>query len=177
MKTEQRYFENKGNSPMYVGNTMIPPGEGKVVEVPVAADAEPPPQDTGPSLAEQIGELLDLSIPKIAEQLPELSLEALDLMEDQERAGKTRKGVMDAIAAERLRRADEKLAAEEAAKASEALEDARRELLQARVALTNLPPGTPDAEREAAQGRVDEAQAKVDALADEGQAGNDGHQQ
>lgn len=163
MKTVQRYIENTGRSPMYVGNTMIPPGEGKLVEVP--DDSQPAPADTGgPSLAEEIGKLLDQSVAKIVEQLPELKHEALDLLEAQEQGGKTRKTLLEAVGAERLRRAAEQLEADQAAKRDEQIKAAEDALLRARVAQTNLPPDASEADRQAAEAAVAEAQAQLDAL-------------
>jgi hypothetical protein len=49
--------------------------------------------------------LLDLTIPKITERLPGLSEEELDTIEAAEKAGKTRAGVINAIAEVRLERA------------------------------------------------------------------------
>jgi hypothetical protein len=163
VKTVQRYIENTGRSPMYVGNTMIPPGEGKLVDVPddtPAADPEP----AGPNLAAQIAELLDLSVAKIVEQLPQLTHEALDLLETQEQGGKTRKTLLEAVAEERLRRSAQQLEAEQAERRAEQLKDAEQALLQARVAQANLPPDAPEADRQAGETAVAEAQAAVDAL-------------
>jgi hypothetical protein len=158
-----KFIENKGTSPMYVGNTMIPPGEGKTVEVtpPHSAVAAAAPQ--GPNLVELMAQLLDKPLAQILPALPGMTNEGLDLAESQEAAGKRRKTLVEAIQAERIERANAKLQAEQDAAAAKALEAARAELLAAGVALANLPEDSP--ERAAAQARVQEAQAKVDALA------------
>lgn len=163
MKTVQRYVENNTRSPMYVGNTMIPPGEGKVVDVPEPAAAAPA-TPAAPSIEPQLAELLDHPIKEIEPQLPGLTNEALDLLEQLEQGGKTRSTLIAAIQAERIRRADAKLQAGEAAQREQALDAARGTLLQARVALTNLPPTATEQERQAAEATVAEAQAQVDAL-------------
>ncbi len=154
----QKYVENPGTSPMYVGNTMIPPGEGKLVDVPQRAAAPVAAQPQGPNLAELTAALLAKPVAEILLDLPTLTNEALDLAESQEGAGKKRKTLIAAIQAERITRADERLQAEQAAQAEQAL-------LAARLALSNLPATATKEEREAALALVDEAQAKVDALA------------
>jgi hypothetical protein len=158
----QKYFENKGKSPMYVGNTMIPPGEGKMVEVPTPRATVAPAAPQGPSLVELIAKLLGKALAQILPDLPGMTNEALDLAESQERAGKNRKTLLEAIQAERIARANAKLEEEQAQAAAAALAAASNELLSAKVALINLREDSP--ERPAAQARVDEAQAKVDAL-------------
>jgi hypothetical protein len=156
-----KFIENHGTATMYVGNTMIPPGEGKQVEVPDEA-ARVLAVDTGPNLVELMAQLLEKSVALILPDLSGMTNEALDLAESQERAGKNRKTLIEAIQAERIARADAKLQAEQDAAAGKALEAARAELLSAGVALINLRADSP--ERAAAQARKDEAQAKVDAL-------------
>jgi hypothetical protein len=163
----QQYVENKSNAPMYVGNTMIPPGEGKLVEVPTRAPIAAPAQPQGPNLVERMTTFLDRPVKDIVPDLAEVTHEALDLAESQELAGKNRKTLIEAIQAERLARADEKLQAEQAQQVDEALQAARDNLLAARLALANLPETATKEERDAALALVDEAQAKVDALAPE----------
>jgi hypothetical protein len=156
-----KFIENTGKSPLYVGSTMIPPGEGKLVEVPDQA-----PRvvaiDTGPNLVELMAQLLEKSVAQILPDLPGLTNEALDLAESQERAGKHRKTLIEAIQAERIARANAKLQAEQDQAAADALTAANNALLSAKLALVNLHEDSP--ERPAAQAAVDEAQAKVDAL-------------
>jgi hypothetical protein len=156
-----KFIENTGNSPMYVGNTMIPPGEGKLVEVPDQA-----PRvvivDAGPNPVELMAQLLEKPVTQILPALPGMTNEALDLAESQERAGKNRKTLIEAIQAERIARANAKLQAEQDQAAADALAAATNALFSAKLALVNLPEDSP--ERPAAEALVDEAQAKVDAL-------------
>jgi hypothetical protein len=159
----QKYIENTGNGPMFVGNTMIPPGEGKLVEVLERAAAPVATAPQGPNLVELTATLLALSVAQILPQLAGLTHEALDLAESQEAVGKHRKTLLEAIQAERIARADAKLQAGLDQAAAQALIDARNDLLAARLALVNMPADAPD--RVAAEAAVDEAQAKVDALA------------
>jgi hypothetical protein len=158
----QKYFENKGKSPMYVGNTMIPPGEGKMVEVPTPRATVAPAAPQGPSLVELIAKLLGKALAQILPDLPGMTNEALDLAESQERAGKNRKTLLEAIQAERIERANAKLQKEQDEAAAAALKAANDALMSAKLALANLPEDAP--ERTAAQAAVAEAQAKVDAL-------------
>jgi hypothetical protein len=158
----QKYIENTSNAPMYVGNTMIPPGEGKVVEVFERAAAPVATEPQGPNLAEQVAVMLAMSVAQIVLGLGELTHEALDAAESQEAAGKNRKTLVEAIQAERLARANAKLQEQQDRAAEEALADASNALLSAKLALANLHEDSPD--RTAAQAAVAEAQAKVDAL-------------
>lgn len=160
----QKYVENTGKNPMYVGNTMIPPGEGKLVEVPerAAAPVAAPPQ--GPNLVELTATLLDKPLAQILPDLPGMTNEALDLAESQEGAGKNRKTLITAIQAERIARANAKLDGAAAAEREKAQHDAANELLSARVAQLNQPPDATEEARTLAQQAVDEAQAKVNAL-------------
>lgn len=161
----QKYVENPGKSPMYVGNTMIPPGEGKLVEVPHEAPPQEEEEPPGPNLVELTAALLDKSLAQIVPDLPCLTNEALDLAESREGEGKNRKTLIAAIQAERIARADAKLQADQDDVAARALLDARDELLAARLALEALAADAPDLA--AAEARVEEAQAKVDALTPE----------
>lgn len=160
-----KFFENTGKSPMYVGSTMIPPGEGKLVDVPAsrAAPAAPP---AGPSLDALVLEMLAKALTVIIPHLADLTMEALDLAEALEtgKDGKKRKTLIDAIGAERIRRANEKLQAQADADRAKALQAAQDELQRAQTALADVAlDGTPDAIGRA-EAAVGEAQAKVDAL-------------
>ncbi len=162
----QQYVENPGKSPMYVGNTMIPPGEGKLVDVPKRAPIAPPAEPKGPNLVELTTELLAKSVAAIVLELAQLTNEALDLAESLEagEGGKKRKTLIEAIQAERIARANVKLQEEQQQQAEKALHDARNDLLAARLELETLPADAPADARAAAEAAVDEAQAKVDAL-------------
>jgi hypothetical protein len=159
----QKYFENPGKSPMYVGNTMIPPGEGKLVEVPHEAPLPQEGEPQGPNLVELTATLLDKPLAQILPDLPGMTHEALDLAESQEADGKNRKTLISAIQAERIARADAKLYDEQKRAAIDILIAGRNELLAARLQLEQWPADAP--EREAAEALVAECQAKVDKLA------------
>lgn len=100
-----KFIENNTKSPMYVAGVMIPPGEGAMVDVPheeVQALA-----DQAPTLAEQTAILLKDKVATIVESLPNLNDDALDMMTALESAAeKPRKGVVEALANEKIRRAD-----------------------------------------------------------------------
>jgi hypothetical protein len=161
-----KHIQNPGRNPMYVGGTMIPPGESKHVEVPETAGPQPALQedDAGKTLIAELQKILDQGVDKILPLLPNLTNEGLDLAEGQEAAGKNRKTLIAGIQAERMNRANAKLQADQQRQAEEALEEARKALLTARVALDNLAANASPEDRAAAQTDVDEAQARVDAL-------------
>jgi len=161
----QVLIENTGNSPMYYGNTMIPAGESRMVEK--RGNARPATVVTGPNLVELMAQFLDRTLSQILPELMAMTNEALDLAESEEQAGKKRKTLIEAIQAERIKRADQKLQDDQVRQAEEARAAAANELLSARVALINQPPDATDEARAAAQAAVDEAQAKVDALTPE----------
>lgn len=108
-----QYFENTGDAPIFVGGKMIPAGAGRDIPLallppelrqPAATPAEP----GEPSLPELVENVRKLSVKLITEQLPSLSSESLDMLLELEAAqASPRKGVVDAVAAERIRRADE----------------------------------------------------------------------
>jgi signal transduction histidine kinase len=162
------YIENDTGSPKYVAGRLIPPFSGRHFE-----DEDLPPElrpqavalvvDQGPSLDEQLVELLRGNVKAVTDALPGLTFEALERLASLESSDAgARKTLLQAIEAEKLRRADEQLNLEEQQRAAQALHDASDELLQAKVALINLPADS--TERAAAEARVQEAQAKVDAL-------------
>jgi hypothetical protein len=165
-----RYISNDTASPIFVAGRLIPAFDGRHFE-----DHELPPEhkpeavevleSTGPTLAEEIRELLEGTVKDVSAKLPGLTFEALDLILDIEPAGDNRTTLLQAVRAEKIARADEQLRKDQEATAAAALEDARQALLRARVALINLPPDTPEEARNEAAAAVNEAQAKVDALA------------
>lgn len=101
---------NDGDSPMYVGGQMIPPGETKVIEdgdAPPEFRAPAPPVEEEPAkdtLAEIAGFKADLILPLLAD----LSDEDLARLQGLESEGKARKTVLEGIAAEGLKRAQVK---------------------------------------------------------------------
>lgn len=103
--------ENKGQMPIYVAGTMIQPGETRHFEEDMlppeyrqsaAVEAEAAPLD--PLLA-----VLELKVSDVVNGLPDLSDEELDRLEMLESEGKARKGVIEAVTADRLRRAEAKV--------------------------------------------------------------------
>ncbi|MGD9836168.1 MAG: hypothetical protein AB7U92_25735 [Piscinibacter sp.] len=101
-------IHNHSPMPLWVGGTMVPPGETRIFPMhqvpehlrpaPVAAEPE--------AVVDLVLALLDGSVADVAEGLGDLLDESLDRLESAEKAGKARKGVMSAIAEERLRRAN-----------------------------------------------------------------------
>lgn len=104
----KKKFENTGNSPIYVMGTMIPPNEMAMVDVPHE------PQEVQdkklPTLAELVAEELKKQMKFLIDELPSASDDALDMMATLEGAADSpRKSLLDAIAAEKLARADKAL--------------------------------------------------------------------
>ena len=109
--------KNSGKNPLPVAGRLILPGETRFIEeqevpphlrpnAPEPAKAEPP--------ADPIKALLKGKVPEIVEAIPNLSDEQLDQVEQAESAKKNpRIGVVNAIAVEKLKRADAKAAAED----------------------------------------------------------------
>ena len=104
---EQVPIENKGNSPIFVGGVMIPPGETRHF----ADDLLPPEfRSSAPvvkdELTDPFAEILDGNVAEVTGALDLLNREWLVRLEAMEMAGKNRKGVLAAIAEEMLRRAN-----------------------------------------------------------------------
>lgn len=158
----QKVFHNPGANTMYVGSTMIPPGETRMVEVP-DAPVEKLPEDNGPSLDDRVKEILAGNVTSVLAELPTFSHEALERAAELEKAGANRKGVLTGVANEQLARADAKLQAEADADRAKALETAQSDLVAAKAALD----GEADTDKHPAlQAAVDEAQARVTALSE-----------
>ncbi len=121
-----QYIENTGTDVMFVGGKMIPPGEGRHIEVATTApelsgETAAPAAEEGPSLAQLVAEMLKGNVKSVVAQLAELTGEALDLVVTIENADSTpRKSLLDAVAAEQLRRANVRLEEEQAQAAFEA---------------------------------------------------------
>lgn len=121
-----QYVENTGTDVMFVGGKLIPPGEGRHIEVattaPELSDAAPAPAvEAGPSLAQLVADMLKGNVKSVVAQLPDLTGEALDLVVTIENADSTpRKSLLDAVAAEQVRRANVRLEQEQAQAAFEA---------------------------------------------------------
>ena len=133
-------IKNSGKTVMHVANVLIPPGETKVFD---AADLPPhmqPARGPAPLPTEPddpLLELLDENVPEIvkaiqsrgADGTPELSNDDLIRLGEAEANGKTRKGLMNALDKERMRRADEAQQGEDHAVFVESLKDMGAEQL------------------------------------------------
>lgn len=101
--------KNTGKTNLHIAGVVIVPGETKVLPasmvpekfLPKSAAAE---KSDAPPPANAVADLLKGTVAKVSEALPGLSVEDLDAIETTEAAGAQRKGVLEAIAAERLRR-------------------------------------------------------------------------
>ncbi len=161
------YIENKGPVAKFIGGKLLQPGEGREFDqVDVPAEHRPaaaPAEEEAPDTLQPLKELLEKSIKAITPDLPALSAEQLQQLRALEEADQNRKGVLEAIAAEVLRRANEQIEAEEAERLQAALQSAREELAALQV-LDALGPLATAQQRTEAESAVAEAQAKVDAL-------------
>lgn len=102
-------FENKTNSPMYVGSVMIPPGEVRVVEVPDEPEGKPV-ADAPPTLADEVALLLKGKVADIVPGLASLNGDALAMMAALESQKATpRTSLLTAIADAQIALADAKL--------------------------------------------------------------------
>ena len=115
----KQFIQNTTNSPMYVSGTMVPPGEGALVEVPGNEDVAP--VQAVPTLADDVAELLKKSVANLTTELPTLSGDALDMMAALESGTpQPRKTLLSAIAQEQMARADAAMTADkEAARLAE----------------------------------------------------------
>lgn len=109
-----RYIENTTAHAMYVGGKMIPPGEGRDIDEALlpkaAAEATDAPDSGNDSMEDALRELQAQTVAAIRAELPNLKAEALDRLEDLEKTSEhPRKGVMEAVQAERIRRAAHQL--------------------------------------------------------------------
>jgi hypothetical protein len=105
-------IENKGQMPLYVAGVMIPPGEIRHFD-----DDQLPPEFRAPAEAsadevplDPLLDILKMKMGDVAKGLPDLSDEELDRLEMLEVEGHNRKGVIAAVAEERLRRGELKAA-------------------------------------------------------------------
>jgi hypothetical protein len=120
----EKPITNPGNTSRYVAGRLIAPGETRLIpqdELPpnlheggILDQNEPESAEVGgeeqqnPSTDQDkaLKELLEQTVPSISEALPKLSAEDLDRLEQlEEAAEKPRKGVLEAVAEERLNRA------------------------------------------------------------------------
>lgn len=104
----KKYVENTGDSPMWVSGMLIAPGEGREVEVPDEAPA--PIEEAAPDLDAPLIDLLKGNVGVVKEGLGALSNETLERLAKLEgEAEHPRKTLLEAIADEAIRRADDKL--------------------------------------------------------------------
>lgn len=107
-----KHITNDGAEIIYVGGKMIPPGEGRDIEEallpPEHRDAPVQEADKQPSLDELLAELLHKPVKELIDGLSGMTQEALERMETLEgESKKSRKTLLEAIAAEKMARADE----------------------------------------------------------------------
>ena len=156
----KKFITNTTNSPMYVSGTMVPPGEGALVEVPGNEDVAP--VAAVPTLADDVAALLKKSVAALLTDLPRLSGDALGMMEALENsAEKPRSTLLTAIAHETMVRANAAIEAEKERTRLADLQAAQGVMLAAKEALDAS--GDTD-EHPALEAAVAAAKATVDAL-------------
>lgn len=110
-----KHITNDGPNTIYVGGKMIAPGEGRDID-----ERDLPPElrdapvvvveEAGPSLDELLADMLKGSVHVVVGGMSRLTHEALDRMAEIEGEAKhPRKTLLEAIADEKIRRADEAL--------------------------------------------------------------------
>jgi hypothetical protein len=170
-----KYIENTGRNVLFVGGKMIPPGEGREVDErllpPELRDPAPEPAAPAePSIAQLLVELLKGSVKVVVAKLPELSGDALAMVEAIEAGdGTPRKTVLEAVRAEQLRRAESAMEADAKAKADEAAFQAEIEAAYQKQ-LATLSADELAAIGEEGKARLRD-QAELEALADRAERG------
>lgn len=152
-------YTNTGKTAQHIGPVCVMPGDTREVDPRDLPDYRPEPAAapaTDPH-AELLA-ILDGKVADVLAALPGLSLAQIDVLEQAEQDGNTRKGVMEGIAAERLRRAS----SEPADPADEARADIQAEELAALddVELLELAADTDD---ETLRGMIAAEQARREA--------------
>lgn len=109
-----KHITNDGPNTIYVGGRMIAPGEGRDIDErdlpPELREAPVVAVDVGPSLDDILGDVISQPVKDIAAVLGQLTHEALDRLAELEHEAKhPRKTLLEAIADEKIRRADEAL--------------------------------------------------------------------
>ena len=96
------HYHNTTDATIYIGGVQIAPGAARLVDarlVPGAVvKAEAPPA------GDPLLDVLDGSVPEVVAKLAAVSLAGLGQLEQAEKNGKTRKGVLTGITEERLKR-------------------------------------------------------------------------
>ena len=127
------FVENPGPGVMFVAGRMVPPGEGRHIArsalvAEAAAPADAPPVDADAPLRA----LLEGSVATITAQLSGLTQEALDRLAELEAEREhPRKTLVEALEAEKLKRAEEALEDQKAAAAEAAAKAAAEAAAQA----------------------------------------------
>jgi len=99
-------FTNSEDHAVHIGNKMVPAHETRMVDPSMLPDAHESNTDENTAApSNPLLEILDGNVAEVAEALPGLSDAELDMVEQAEADGNTRKGVEKAITEERLRRA------------------------------------------------------------------------
>lgn len=109
-----KHIHNPGPNTMFVGGKMIPPGEGRDIDESLLPaehrDTAPAEAEKQPSLDELLADLLKKPVKELIDGLGGMTQEALERMEALEgEAKKPRASLLQAIAAEKVARADEAL--------------------------------------------------------------------
>lgn len=118
-----KHIHNPGPNTMFVAGRMIAPGEGRDFderdlpgELRDAPPAPAPEAPEGPSVDEQLEPVLAQSVKEITSLLGSMTHEALDRLADMERGREhPRKTLLEAIADEAIRRANERLESDDLA--------------------------------------------------------------
>lgn len=104
----KKYIENDTANMLYVGGCAIAPGEGREVDVPDDTPAQAPANEPDPDAP--LRELLTGSVGAVKAGLADLSEATLARLAALEGGAKApRKTLLEALADEAIRRADEKL--------------------------------------------------------------------
>lgn len=156
----KKIVTNDTNSPMYVGGQMVPPGESVMVDVP--EEALPPAAPLAPTLADEVALLLKKPVKELADELPSLTSDGLDMMDVLEGGSKQpRTTLLTAIKTEQVRRADELLQSKNSDEQRAALVTAHNDLTAAQAVLAAA---TEAVDRPALEQAVADAQARIDEL-------------
>ncbi len=152
-------YHNDSETIKHIGGKMIRPGETRMVDASMLPNAHERNEQAEAKSSEPT--LIDGTVAQITAALPGLSDEELAELKAAEEAGNTRKGVMNAIAEEELRRAEAK-ASGDADQAAERVTVAQEALAAAETALADATDETKEeaaAAVEAAKTELAEAEA------------------
>lgn len=106
MKTVPVTNTTKAN--LHLAGKVIAPGDTRHIDITMVPDHLLPKErseEVTEAPADPIVELLSGTVPEVGKALPDLDDEQLNAVEANEKVGQQRKGVLEAITAERLRRA------------------------------------------------------------------------